>query len=238
LSEFVSTAQSGIWAPDARRIVFSGRLLSSFTWKAADGSGTEEDLLTGFRAVPGSITPDGQWLIFHGFDAANPATGSDIWKMALQGTRQTQVVIKSPGLDISPRLSPDGKWLAYAVQARESTHVYVTPFPGPGPRLQVSTVGGTEPVWSRAGRELFYRWQNKVMAADIVTRPVLAAGVPRELFEGRFENGDAGLAGYDVATDGRFLMVQSLQPERIIRDINVVLNWSEELKRLAPSGTR
>jgi WD40-like Beta Propeller Repeat len=177
-------------------------------------------------------------LVFHGFDPANPATGSDIWKMPLEATDQTQVVVRTPDLDVSPRLSPDGKWLAYAVQSSQNTHVYITPFPGPGPLLQVSTMGGRQPIWSRSGRELFYRRENKVMAVDIRTEPVLSAGSPRELFEGRFENGVAGLAGYDVAADGRFLMVQPLEPEQNVRDINIVLNWTEELKRRAPSGTR
>jgi hypothetical protein len=73
---------------------------------------------------------------------------------------------------------------------------------------------------------------------DVATEPTLAARGPRQLFEDTFESGNAGLAAYDVADDGRFLMIQPLQPQRFIRGINIILNWSEELKRLAPPGNR
>jgi Tol biopolymer transport system component len=238
LSVFASGSQNGIWTPDAKRIIFGGGLLNTFAWNAADSSGLEERLMSGFSAVPGSVTPDGHWLVFHGFDPSSPTTGSNIWRLSLDASRQTEVVVRTPALDISPRLSPDGKWLAYVVQSSQSTQVYVTPFPGPGPRLQVSTTGGGEPVWSRSGRELFYRWENKMMAVDVATEPTLAAGAPRQLFEDTFESGTAGMAAYDVADDGRFLMIQPLQPQRLIRGINIVLNWSEELKRLARPGNR
>ncbi len=237
LSAFASFGQGPAWTPDAKRIIFTGHN-GSFAWKAADSSGAEEGLMSGLVAVPGSVTPDGKWLVFHGFDPMNFASGADIWKLSLEGSHETHIVIRTPDPDISPRLSPDGKWLAYVVQSAQSIHVYVTPFPGPGARLQVSTIGGASPVWSRTGRELFYRWESRMMAVDIDTQPVLSAGQPRELFQGRFEAGGSGLAGYDVAADGRFLMVQPLEPERPIRDINIVLNWTEELKELAPAATR
>jgi hypothetical protein len=81
-------------------------------------------------------------------------------------------------------------------------------------------------MWSPAGSELFYRWRNKMMSVRIRTQPGLGVDSPKELFTGTFETGRAGLAGYDVAADGRFLMVESTADE----EIHVVWNWVSGLK--------
>ncbi len=112
------------------------------------------------------------------------------------------------------------------------------PYPGPGGKWQISTEGGTEPVWNPNGRELFYRSGNKMMAVDISTQPGFAAGKPRVLFQGRYEPTPATAPNYDVAPDGqRFLMLKPNEPEAAApTQINVVLNWFEELKRRVPAG--
>ena len=90
-------------------------------------------------------------------------------------------------------------------------------------------------MWSRDGRELFYRSEDKMMAVGVETDPPFAAGVPRVLFEGRYEIGVGGGQMYDVSPDGqRFLMIRHLQ-EQELTEIRVVLNWAEELKRLVPT---
>ncbi|HXW63062.1 MAG TPA: hypothetical protein VEJ45_10715 [Candidatus Acidoferrales bacterium] len=115
-------------------------------------------------------------------------------------------------------------------------------YPGPGGKWLISTDGGTEPVWNRNGRELFYRNGDKMMAVDISTQPSFAAGKPRQLFERRYLPNPLGLAraNYDVSRDGqRFLMLKPVQQEQAApTQINVVLNWSEELKSLVPTGTK
>jgi len=104
----------------------------------------------------------------------------------------------------------------------------VKPYPGPGGKWQISTDGGTEPVWNRNGRKLFYRIGNAMMAVDVLPQPDFVAGKPRQLFEGN----------YDVSPDGqRFLMLKPVEEEQAVpTQINVVLNWTEELKRLVPTG--
>ena len=232
LAELTATGFGATWTHDSTGAIYASGVGRSLVTRAVDGSGAEKVVQSGVEAVPGSVTPDGKWLVYHGID---PATGPDIWRVPLDGTQQPSPVVKTAGPDIGPRLSSDGRWLAYEITDRGRRHVYVSPFPSPDGRVQVSTEGGTEPVWSRNGRELFYRWGNKMMAVEITVDPVLSAGTPRQLFEGRFEFGPAGLAAYDVAADGRFLMVQPLEPEPSSREIHVVLNWYEELKRLVPA---
>ena len=140
----------------------------------------------------------------------------------------------------APQISPDGRWLVYASEESGRREIYVQPFPGPGGKWQISTEGGTEPVWNRNGRELFYRSGDKMMAVDISTQPSFAAGKPRKLFEGHYLPNPISLArpNYDVSADGqRFLMVKPIEQEQAApTQINVVLNWTEELKRLVPPG--
>ena len=117
--------------------------------------------------------------------------------------------------------------------------------PGPGPRQQVSTDGGTAPAWSRDGRELFYTTTQtvggqatftKMMAVGVGLRPTFTAGAPRMLFQGNY-GASAGIRGYDVAPDGRrFLMVQQKErPPIRASEMILVQNWIEELKARVPA---
>jgi hypothetical protein len=123
--------------------------------------------------------------------------------------------------------------------------IYVRPF-GPGGKWQISTDGAAELSWSPKGNELFYRTgeqREKMMAVDIQTQPSFSAGKPRQLFEGPYANSAAvgsWTADYAIAPDGqRFLMFkpQEQQQQTALTQINVVLNWSEEVKRRVPTGT-
>jgi len=114
------------------------------------------------------------------------------------------------------------------------------PYPGPGGKWQISTDGGTEPMWNPNGRELFYRNGDKMMAVDIATQPGFTAGTPRMLFEKQYELAPVPVANYDVSRDGqRFLMVKPSEQEQAApTQINVVLNWFEELKQKVPAAKK
>jgi eukaryotic-like serine/threonine-protein kinase len=108
----------------------------------------------------------------------------------------------------------------------------VRPFPGPGRRWQVSTAGGTQPSWSRNGKEISYRVGDKMMVVDVAAGLDLTLSQPRQLFEQRYVFQNVSMANYDVAPDGqRFVMIKD---EAGSGRLNVVLNWTEELKRLVP----
>jgi hypothetical protein len=110
--------------------------------------------------------------------------------------------------------------------------VYLRPFPRPGPKRQLTSSGGREAVWSRTGRELFYRAGGRIMALP-VTSAGLLTGPPRALFEDHFAPGSPGEPAYDVAPDGRFLMLRA-EAAAAPRQVRVVLNWLDELTRLVP----
>ena len=201
----------------------------------ADGSGAEERLTTGEgNDAPGSWSPNGEVLLY-----VSGGVGLDILALKLP-ERETQPFVQTPFFEGIPQFSPDGRWVAYPSDESESgrQEIYVRPYPGPGAKWQISTEGGTEPVWNPNGRELFYRSGNTMMAVDVATKPVFAAGRPRPLFTGDYVVRGTTYPNYDVSRDGRrFLMVQrSAQEHTTPTQIVAVLNWFDELKRLVPTS--
>jgi serine/threonine-protein kinase len=230
---------NAIWTPDGKRIAIQSNRegpLNVF-WQLADGSGGLEHLITSeYNNFPVSWSPDGQLLAFA---EINPTTGYDIWMLRL-GDRKAQPFLRIPFNEAAPEFSPDGRWLAYISDESGRFEIYVQPYPGPGGKWQISTEGGTEPAWNHNGRELFYRSGDKMMAVDIATQPGFAAGRPRVLFEGRYNPAQGTTPNYDVSPDGqRFLMIKPSEAGEVApTQINVVLNWFEELKRRVPTGTK
>jgi serine/threonine-protein kinase len=224
------------WSPDGTRIAFrsnrAGRL--NLYWQRADGGGGVERLTDNeFNDLPRSWTPDGHILAFQ---EVRPDTGRDIFTLRI-GDRNPQPFLQTKYTDGCPQISPDGRWLAYVSDETGGPEVFVQSFPAAGGKWQVSTDGGTEPVWNRNGHELFYRSGTKMMAVDVATRPAFSSGKPRMLFEGSYAASVFPFTGvaYDVSPDGqRFLMMEEAGQPKPAAEINVVLNWSEELKRRVP----
>ena len=140
--------------------------------------------------------------------------------------------------EVSASLSPDGNWLSYASDETGSFEVYLEPIGRDGDRQQVSINGGTAPVWSPQGGELFYRglW-GAMMAVPVETAPALSLGIPTSLFTGQYFLDTARVfvePHYDVSPGGdRFLMVtEAADPTPA--PIQVVLNWVDELGRRVP----
>ena len=232
-----SVGLNAVWTPDGNRIAFQSTKegIPTIYWQKADGSGGLERLTGGQSAtVPMSWSPDGQLLAF--IDV-NPSTQRDIWVLPM-GDRKAQPFLRTRFDESVPRFSPDGHWLAYVSNESGRYEIYVQPYPGPGGKWLISTEGGTEPNWNPNGRELFYRNGDKMMAVDIATRPSFAAGKARVLFAGPYELSPATSPDYDVSPDGqRFLMLKPAEAGEAAAptQINVVLNWFEELKRRVPT---
>jgi serine/threonine-protein kinase len=228
-----------VWTPDGKRVAFesnnSGPL--NIFWQLADGSGGLERLTTSpYINAPVSWSHDGQLLTF---GEINTTTGQNIWILRMND-RKALPFHRTGSNENEPRFSPDGHWLAYISDESGRLEVYVQPYPGPGGKWQISTQGGTEPVWNPNGRELFYRSGDKMMAVEITTQPGFSAGTPRMLFEGRYEQPPVPLHNFDVSHDGQhFLMLKPVEQEQAApTQINVVLNWFEELKQKVPTGKK
>jgi len=223
-----------LWTLDGRHVIFTSG--AHLFWQAADGSGPPELL----RAVLGeqhasSWTPDGQQLAIEEF-LGDRTTDFDIVLLPLQGEQPAQPLLRTPARERRPRISPDGRWIAYVSNESGREEVYVQSFPKLGNKVAVSTAGGNEPHWSRDGRELYYltdRSQKSVlMAVSITTEPAFHAGPPTTLGE---TDGRRRYT-YDVLpTRRQFVAIQRVPDSGIHTELHLVLNWFEELRRLAPN---
>jgi Tol biopolymer transport system component len=220
------------WAPDGRALTYVSDKNSrdNIYRKPLDGAAAEERVVTSERpSYPFSWSRDGVLL----FVSLSLTTVQDIWTLRTAAGRQTAPLLETPFVEGAPALSPDGRWVAYVSAESGRTEIHVMPFAGSGEKLTISTEGGNEPVWSRIGGELFYRRGDAMMAVDVTTSPVLGAGKPRRLFERPYELSSALWPDYDVSPDGkRFLVVKVLESSDVPAQINVVLDWPEEMKRL------
>jgi len=224
-----------VWTPDGKRITFKGKGNRLF-WQSADGGGSAEELTTGKldqNNIPSAWSPDGQELAFL---EGGGGVVRNVWILPLRD-RTPHVFVASPAYESAPSFSPDGRWIAYTSNESGRTEIYVRPYPGPGGKWQISTGGGIEPVWSPKGHELFYRDGQKMMAVDYTAQPTFSAGKPKMLFQGPYTPTPRSTSDYDVSPDGqRFLMLRAA--EQVPGQINVVLNWFEELKQKVPTGKK
>jgi len=151
----------------------------------------------------------------------------EIWLHSFEEGSQPRPFLQSAYRHQSGLFSPDGRWMAYSSNESGRFEVYVTTFPGPGGRWQISSEGGEYPLWAPDGREIFYRKDKKVMRAAVATSPAFSASRPELLFEGQYED------EWDITRDGRrFVMIKDEGAESAPKHVNLVLGWFEELKRL------
>ena len=230
-----------VWAPDGRRIIFSsdrdGR--HSLYSQAADGSGGAQLL----KANPGGLLPysissDGKWLV------ARPTPAPDLLLLSLDSGRLNPL-IETQFSEVNAEVSTDGRWLAYQSDSSGQPEIYVRPFTDVSRgQWQVSTAGGVQPLWSRDGRELFYRaLDGALMSVRVGPGTTWAASNPLKVLDAPLVL-FGGLAGernnpraYDVSPDGqRFLMVKRGEGESpdSASHFVVIHNWFAELKRLVP----
>jgi serine/threonine-protein kinase len=220
------------WFPDGKRLAFSsnaGQSSSVFSiwselWDASTPAVRVSPETTSMREAV--VSSDGKTLVYR-IDAAERQR--DILMLPLADGRASgaaTMIVGTNADELMPRISPQGL-LAYISNETGHYEVYVRPLHGDGGRVAVSNAGGTEPVWSRDGKRLFYRNGPQLVEASIVNSPVPAVTARRTLFEGNYLGGPYH-ANYDVFPDGEhFVMVKPGTEER---KLGVILGWSEELK--------
>ena len=219
------------WSPDGDSLMFvSNRLGSQDLWvRRADGSGGARVLVDRERPVwEGLWSPDGQWIIYRTGDEA--AGRGDILAFRPGSDTADIELVATEYEETSPRLSPDGNWLAYTSDVGGRKDVYVRPFPNVNEGLwQVSSGGGTEPLWLRDGRALVYRSGTRIMVAGVTTAPTFSVGVPRMLFSTPAVTDDDHHF-YAVSPDGqRFLFAIPVTVGLASVDLVLVRNFLGEL---------
>ena len=231
-----------VWTHDGGRLIFSSQRTGArnLFWQAADGTGTVERLTESpNQQTAVAVTPDGRRLIFTETD---PKTGEDVMQVELDGTRRVTPLVQSPAIERNGVVSPDGRWLAYEANGSGRFEISVRPYPDVNRgHWQVSTNGGTRPLWARSGQELVYvSPTGALMRIGVERGPSWAATPPTEVVKEGYVTMPGNLFGrsYEIAPDGqRFLMIkagganQPAAPASLI----VVQHWDEELKRLVPA---
>jgi serine/threonine protein kinase len=232
-----------IWTPDGNRIVFfSAREEGGVYWKNADGTGEAEF----FGSVPDRLlfpwcfSKDGSSLINGELIGEDRM---DIGMLLMEGDHEHKPLLTEEYVEMQPKISPDGRWMAYTASESDNWGVYVRPFPDVNKgKWQVSPDIGIGPLWSPDGKELFYRSPDGIMAVPVDTEPTFKLGKPKVLFPDTYISllggGFEGHA-WDIHPDGkRFLMMKlgavGSTEETSRPNINIVLNWFEELKQRVP----
>jgi serine/threonine-protein kinase len=228
-----------LWTPDGTRIVFTSRRpgYSELFWRAADGTGSNERLLTRAKDLTNlfatSWSADGQQLIFTEVQAD---LVSSIGQFTLDSPSRATVLL--PGSDVSnarAAISPNGRWIAYESNTSGQFEIYVERYPQLGDRKKISTNGGRDPRWSRTGGELFWASEDgQLLAASVQSGTTFEPGPPRVLLDQAMTPILLGDQSYDVIDDRRFVVIRSDTSDA--PSIVVVQNWLEELKRLVPTN--
>jgi Tol biopolymer transport system component len=227
------------WSPSGRELVYTLQVaggVNRLMRKAVDGTGEPAALVeTSYASTNADWSRDGRYLVFHG--PSGEGTASDILYAELErnsGVLKPLTFLSTPANEGVPKLSPDGRFLAYVSDESGQREVYVRPFPDGDGRWQASVNGGTQPRWRDDGTELYYvDGGYALMAVPVATGQVLMLGQPQRLFESAdliFRN--QPWPQYDVSADGqRFLTSMSVQDENASSvSIHVVLNWYEEFR--------
>jgi len=227
---------SPIWTADGRRLVMEGRTSPQRLWViGTDGSEQQPQPASAVGHFhPLNWSDDGRGVLAVEFVGGPSNIDIVRWQPGKPEAREP--VVQTPAQDgfKGASISPDGRWLAHTSDQSGRTEVWVRPYPGPGVPVRVSTNGGIEPGWSRTGHELFYLEDERVMAVVAVsTGSTFGFKPPASLFDSRYRIFGQPWS-YDVAADGRFLMIKQTTPARTSPQVVVVLNWHEELKRLVP----
>ena len=230
-----------VWMPDSRTVLFAARGIATprgavFS-AAVDGDRRPTELFGG-NPLPrlGSSSADGRFVV--------GAQGGDLWILGnplnqeglpdrasadSRGPVRRVIHVQTPAVERTPVFSPDGRWIAYTSNESRRNEVYVQAFPGLNEWRQVSTDGGEAPAWSPDGRELFYRRGDAMMSVPVTTAPTFTAGQSRELFRGPYLS-QSSERHYDVAADGRFLMVTT-EAASFRGDVRVVRGWPSMVRR-------
>ena len=228
-----------VWTPDGLRTTYCVNATGAVVSRSADGAGIPVTLSpeNAKFSYPSSWSLDGKTLAMQTWTG----TSYDVTLLRCEEAGGTKGPCRFEKLESTeatewlPQFSRDGRYLAYTSNESGRSEIYARAFSGPSGKWQVSTAGGTEPRWSRDGKELFYRIGNALMAVPVGASPG-SFGAPKRLFEAPYAD-IGGVDDYDVAPDGRFLFMKAVET---IQDLTLelVLNWPTELARLAPPEAR
>ena len=218
---------NAVWSPDGTQLVFQSSRAGAGSLRSVRVGGTavDEPLIEQQSGVfvPSDWSTDGRHILYSHADRSLGAP--DLWALPTGGDRKPIRLTETPFNELFPVFSPDGRWFAYASDESRNSEVYVQPFPPTGRKYLVSRDGGSQPLWRRDGRELFFLTQDATLySVSVVTVPEFEAGIPQRLFASPAPT-FTGSRAYGISRDGqRFLFAAPAQVSTT--PLQVVLNWS------------
>ena len=229
---FDGSSDIPLWAADGARLVYASnasptRLLSV---SSANSGDTAQQVSPPGHYHPHGWSADGRAMIAV-VNTYSP-TNWDIVALPVQPPGDVQAILNTPSAEgiAGAALSPDGRWLAYTSNVTGTPEIWVRPYPGPGAApVRVSAHGGADPLWARDGRELYYLEGRKMMAVAVSTAGTFEYSPAIVLFTSKYLHPANSPLTYDVAADGRFVMLKSVEEKPAVQPINVVLNWTANL---------
>ncbi len=221
------------WSPDGTRVLFR-RVVgarSALWWQRADGTGAASPVIADARAdyFEGVITPDGRELVYQ-----VDTTGGDVMVRGLDDDLAPRPIANGRANEDQARVSPDGRWVVYVTEESGGPQVVVQPLSGPEARVQVSTRGGTEPVWARDGRRLFYRTEGEFRVAEVSATPTFHVVSRADFMDDTFLPFPNPHANYDVAPDGTELLVLKGEQQALL----VVHDWKAKVEARLRQGEK
>ena len=221
--------QDPVWSPDGKRIVYASSQKLNFTiyGKNADGSGSEQEIadLAVAQQGPWDWSRDGKYLLIR--------KGEEVWYMTV-ADRQLKLFMQGPWLVRNAQFSPDSRWVAYSSNETGNWEIYVSAFPNPSSKWQVSRGGGEEPRWRRDGKELFFlSGDGKMTAVPVGTGSNFESGPPATLFQVHRRQPVSAMDffSYDVMADGQKFLINTKVDEPNAAPLSIILNWASEMER-------
>jgi eukaryotic-like serine/threonine-protein kinase len=220
-----------VWSPDGTQIAFSGPRSGkiSLRQKLVDETAADALLLEG----PGNITPDdwsadGRYIVFEDKTSGN----IDLWVLPLFGDRKPFPLLRTEFDESQAVFAPDGHWFAYSSNEGGERNVFVQPFPVTGGKNQISTDGGSQPVWRADGKELFYlRADGTLMAVPIEAGGQFTAGGPQALFRTAVPIFNSSRGQYAVTKDGKRFLTTASPEQPSVAPLTVVVNWTSSIQK-------
>jgi len=220
-----------IWTPDGLALLYAGdRPQAAEILRHPLGGGAPVVVGSSINDLwPAGFTADGTLIV----DENPPTNITRVLRIRTGPAAQPSVLADGPDTPSQARVSPDGRWVAFSTYDGARANVHIKAGTGDDPAKQITVDGGEEPVWSRDGRELFYRQGDGLFSVPINTSNGLSWGKPVLLFRGKFVT---VFRSYDVAPDGRFLRLKPSATQQRAPQLNVIVNWAAELIARVPKN--